>query len=742
MPNLASHSSQSTMITHSPLEHNQSYQIVHATPGRIRVSIPELSHDQEFASRLEWILKSTTDILEVRLNPIINCLVVNYSSDTVSFAEIKIVLANAINHAKEQDLLVPVFNQIESSTEKEIYYLQRLGLPLFSLFAAVTVTSLEIPATLFVSGLILVAAIPLFTSTIKKTLEERQINAEVLESLWTILHTWEGTIVAPALALSMEGLWKVLRNSVTTVVDYEEIHLQLAGVFTHVKREGREEKVLIEQVEIGEQVVIYPGEMIPVDGSILQGKATVDEETLTGICDVVLRREGDKVYASNLLVDGKLVVLVERTGKDTQIGKLVSFINKAPAHETKIADVAEEVGNMTIMPILTLSSIVFALTGDIHRSLSLLQLDFTTGIRISSATAVLTAINYATEKCGVYIRSGHALEVLGRLDTIVFDKTGTLTHIHAEVIDIQTMDETISTLEILRLAAAMEKGLSHPSAKAIVGLAESKGVLAHIEWEDWEYKIGRGVISQLHGKKMLLGSKKFLRKHGMNLKHVYQKYPDLRRSGHTHVYLTCEDQILGVFSLDNPIREESASVISALAEQQIDSYMLTGDHAKAANAVARSVGIPPSRIYVEALCEQKVEVLQKLDKQGKTVAYVGEGMNDAVGLAYADVSISLAEGSQIARESADIILVNNSLEGIVMAITIARKVKEIIEQNIALVAIPNISIVLAGVLLGLDPVLAVFMNSSATILAEINGLRPLTGILEDDAVSKTVRQRR
>lgn len=721
---IASYPSQQEIATSSSLGEKKHFHVIHATIGRIRVRIPQLNHDQEFANNLEWILKSAPGIIEVRISHVINSLAVHYSSDKITLNEIQILLTNSIICAEEKDLLVPTFNEVESSTEKEIYYLQRVGLPLFSLFAAVTVTTLELPAAFLVSGLVLLAAIPLFTSTIKHTLQEQRMNANVLESLWTVLHTWEGAMVAPALALSMDGLWKVLRDSVTTVVDYQEIHVQLDGIFTHVKRESREQKVLIEEVQIGEEVVVYPGEMIPVDGRILHGKATVDEEKLTGTSDVVLRQAGDKVYASTLVVDGKLTILAKRTGKDTQIGKLVSLVNMAPAHETKIADFAEEVSNMTIMPILTLSSIVFALTGDIHRSLALLQLDFATGIRVSSATAVLTAINHATEKYGVYIRSGHALEVLGKLDTVVFDKTGTLTHIHAEVVDIQTMDENISPLEILQLAAALEKGLSHPSAKAIVSLAEQKGVFTDIEWESWDYKIGRGVIAQMHGKKMLLGSKKFLRREGMNLKQVYQKYPDLRRSSHTHVYLTCDRQILGVVSLSNPLREESTDAIANLTNLKIESYMLTGDHAKAANAVARAVGIFSSHTYVEAVCEKKVEVLQRLHKEGKTVAYVGEGMNDAVGLAYADVSVSLAEGSQIARQSADVVLLTNNLHGLVLAILMARKVKEIIEQNIALVAIPNISVVLAGVLLGLDPALAVLINSGFTILAEINGLRP------------------
>lgn len=711
-----------------------SYEIIHATSGRIRVRIPRLKSDQQFASYLEWRFKSTNSIVEVRTNLAISCLIVTYSPDQIALADIKTLLEETINAEIEQDVLVTCLRKSEPIEQTEDYLLQKLGLPLLGLGAAVTVTTLEIPATLFVGGLILLSAIPLFTSTFKKVVSERKMNVDVLESFWTVLHTVEGAMVAPALALSMEGLWKVMRSRViASPIDHEEIDLKLEGFFTHVKRQGQEQKVLIEEIQIGEQVIIYPGEMIPVDGHILKGKATVDEEKVTGTPEGVLRKEGEKVYASNLVVEGKLTVIAEKTGKDTQIGRLINLVNTAPPHETKIVDFAEDVGDLTIVPILTLSSVVFAFTGDIHRSLALLQLDFATGIRISTATAVLNAINYATQQCGVYIRSGHALELLGRLDTIVFDKTGTLTHIYAEVVDIQSIDdERISPLEILRLAAAAEQGLNHPSAKAIVSLAEQKGVLTQIEWEAWEYKIGRGVIAQMEGKRILLGSKKFLQKEGISFKSMRKKYPALKTSGHTHVYLAIQGELLGAVSLSNPIRPESAGVIASLHQYQIESYILTGDHAKAANGVAQAVGIPPSHIHVEALCEGKVKVLQELDAEGKLVAYVGEGMNDAVGLAYADLSISLAEGSQIARQTADVVLMNNNLEGLVLAIAIAKKAKQIIDQNIALVAIPNITVVMAGVILGLDPILAVLINSSFTILAEINALLPLTGVMEQN----------
>ncbi len=696
------------------------YQVVHVTTGRIRVHIPRLKIDQDFASKLQWKLKSTISIFHVRVNPILSCLIVDYSPDQMDCAGVQAQLTDAIRQADTKDFLLPAKTP-ELKVIAESEYLYSLGLPLVSLSVAIITTVLELPLTWMVGGLILIAAIPLFKSTIHEIKEEQKLSLDVLESLWTLLHVLEGFLIAPALALSLDGLGKILRDKTASDINYQAINLNLQQSHTQVKRAGKEQQVLIKDVEIGDHVIVYPGEQIPVDGFVLKGKGIVDQQKLTGLSKVVVCQQGHKVYASTLLVEGKLTIQAQKIGENTQIGKIVDLVKHAPVYDTRVADFAEEVGNLTILPILALSGTLFALTNNIQSALALLQLDFATGIRISSATAILSAIDYAADS-GIYIRSGRGLEMLARVDTVVFDKTGTLTQIHGEVVGIQTMNEQMTPLEVLSLAAAAEQGLSHPSAKAIVRFAEQQGVLTQLEWESWDYKIGQGVIAQFNGQKILLGSKKFLRKQGIDLKPILHQYPDLKKSRHTHAYLVRDGQLLGVISLSNPIRTESASVVSTLKQQQIEPYMLTGDHAKAAYEVAHEVGISPSRIYVEVFPEKKVELLQQLHDAGRVVAYVGDGLNDAACLAYADVSVSLAEGSQTACQTADIVIINNNLHQLLVAIAIAKKTMEVVDQNIGLVAVPNVSVVLAGVLFSLDPIMVAIVNSGFTILAELNGL--------------------
>ena len=698
------------------------YQLVHVTTGRIRVRIPRLKIDHEFASVLEWKLKSKTAIFHVRVNPIISCLVVHYSPDQIDCAGVQAHLKDAIWQAQKKDSLLPL-NLPESE------YLEPLRLPLLSLGAAVLTAVFELPLAWIVGGLILIAAIPLFKSTLDEIKEEQKPTLDLLESLWTLLHVFEGFLIAPALALTLDGLGTILRDKTASNINYQAINLKLEQRYTRVKKAGKEQQVLIKDIEIGQQVVVYPGEQIPVDGFVLKGKGIVDEQKLTGSSRVVVCRQGHKVYASTLLVEGKLTIEAQKTGENTQLGKLLDLVKQAPVYDTRVADVAEEVGNLTIMPILALSGTLFAFTNNVQQALALLQLDFATGLRVSSATAILSAIDYAARE-GIYIRCGRALEMLARVDTVVFDKTGTLTQIHAEVVGIETMNQEITPLEVLSIAAAAEQGLNHPSAQAIVRFAEKHGVLTQIEWESWDYQIGQGVIAQLNRQKILLGSKKFLRKQGIHLKPILLQYPNLNKSSHTHAYLVRDGQLLGVISLSNPIRTESASVVSTLKQQYIQPCMLTGDHAKAASGVAHQVGLSPYDIYVEVLPEKKIDLLKQLQESGRVVAYVGDGLNDAACLAYADVSISLAEGSQTACQTADIVLMNNNLHQLVTAIAIAKKTMDVVYQNIGLVAVPNVSIVLAGVLFSLDPIIVAIVNSGFTILAELNGLFPVGGRIQ------------
>ena len=358
------------------------------------------------------------------------------------------------------------------------------------------------------------------------------------------------------------------------------------------------------------------------------------------------RSEGDEVFASTMLVDGNLSILVEKTGNNTRAGVIVALMQSAPVHDTRVENYAATVANQAVVPTLFVGGAVFAFTGDLSRASALLTLDLGTGIRISVPTTILSALTYAARN-GVYIRSGRAIEILARVDTVVFDKTGTLTQGRAGIVGIETTDVGVPALEVLSLAASAEQGLTHPVAEAIVRHAREIGV-GTLECEDWEYKVGMGVVTTINGQKILVGSKRLMAQENIDLDAFNEQHPDINLGSHSQVYVAGSGQLLGLILYSDPPRPESAGVLAQLSAEGINSYMLSGDVQRVATGVAHELGMNPDNIYAEAFPERKVEVVKSLHDSGKTVAFCGDGINDSAALAYADVSISFAGATDIA----------------------------------------------------------------------------------------------
>ncbi len=713
------------LITDIPLNDLQ-YEIVHRIPGRLRVRVPRLSQDQAYACRLNWFIETLHFVISVRLNPLVDSIVIYYETHTVSEEDVQKAFVAALEQAATA--AIPVAATIATKTEfrPAINWLERLGLPLTSLGLAFLVQQLALPIPgLFLGGLVMAAAMPFFLRTVDTTVKERRLDADVLDALWITFYTAKGDFVAPALMVSLMESGEALRDTTGRVNERQVMHL-VGGIdpFARVERNGQEERVPLDEVKLGDRVVVYPGERIPVSGRVLRGTGLVDVHELTGESNLVARRtEGQVVHASTLLLQGRLCVLVKRVGKNTRVGIAMQLLQEAPVHDTRVEDYAAKLSNMAIAPSLGLSAAIFALTGDVSRALAPLHLDFGHGIRLSVPTTVLSALTYAARH-GIYIRSGRALEVLSRIDTIAFDKTGTLTQGNAAVVAIHTANPTITSETVLGLAASVEMDNTHPVAKAIVTEAQAQGISTHA-YEAMEYRVGFGIIAQIQGRPVLVGSQRLMKQAGVSTEAIERRYPELQLSRDSQVYVAQDGQLLGVISYTDPLRKESFAVVQDLQADGIDTYILTGDQLRVAHHVAAQLGVASYKTYAEVLPQGKVETIQRLQQRGQIVAFIGEGINDAAALAHADVSISFASGNDMARETADVVLLDDDLQGIAQAITIAKRAMDIIYQNTAIIAIPNISVVLAGIVFALDPVLGVIISNGSMLLAELNSFRPL-----------------
>ena len=700
-----------------------SYQIAHQTPWHLRLKVASLGEDVEYAQRLMALATAIEGVVQVRINPAAKSISVEFDFQ-LSVEQIAIA-HNTLVERLTQALDPTITTESKQSAPKEeIDYFQRLGLPALGLVLGLgTILGLPIPGVV-VAGVVLAAAIPVFQRAIEGITQEQQLNIDFLDGLAIALHTSQGTYFAPGLMLGLIEGGEVIRDM--TARGSERASLDLLDCLNGevlVERDGQEIRILTKDIIQGDRVLVYPGDQIPVDGYIVRGTAIVDQCSLTGESVPVTREAGEEVFASTLVVDGYLCIFAERMGTNTRAGVILSLVESAPVHDTRVENYAAVVANQLVVPTLIAAAVVGIASNNLNRAIALLTLDIGTGIRISVPTTILSALTYAARN-GVLIRSGRAIEFLAKIDTVVFDKTGTLTQGHAGITAVKLLHPQLSESEILALAATAEQGLNHPIAEAIVRHAR-EGSLPLYDCDTWEYCVGLGVMATVNKMKLLVGSHRLMEQESIDLTSLSERYPEILSGSHSPVYVAGNGELLGVILYSDPSRPESRAVIQELRDLGIKAYMLSGDVTRVAKTVAQELAIDPDCVYAEAFPERKVDVVKSLHDSGRTVAFCGDGINDSAALAYADVSISFAGATDIARETADVVLMEDDLRSLILAIKVARQAMDIIWQNTAIVAVPNLGAMLGGVLFALDPVMAILINNGTSIIAELNGLRPL-----------------
>jgi len=390
--------------------------------------------------------------------------------------------------------------------------------------------------------------------------------------------------------------------------------------------------------------------------------------------------------------------------------------------ETRVQNYAEQFGDRLVTPMLSVSAGLFAASGNVDRLLSMLIIDFGTGIRVAAPTAALSAIAHAASE-GILIKGGRQLENLARVDTIVFDKTGTLTHGSPEIRDILSCDErTFPARKILELAAAAETRLKHPVSEALVRKAVAEGIEIP-ERHDCEFKIGLGVEARINGYYVHVGSHRFFDQQRIPLNGQYIGTEDMRRSGCSTLLFAVDGVLKGVIPYADRIRPESRTVVASLHHAGIKNVaMITGDNRTTAEAVARQLGI--DQCFAETLPSDKAAMVRELEARGHVVAMVGDGINDSPALAYADVGIAMKHGAEVARETADIVLMEDSLWKLISAVEISRSAMARIKQNYAIIAALNAFAFVLSIPQGvLSPNAAAAISNGSAILASLNSIR-------------------
>ncbi|NES64581.1 MAG: heavy metal translocating P-type ATPase [Okeania sp. SIO2D1] len=716
--------------------------LVHGIPGRVRLRVMHLSLDKNYTHNVQTLLESDIHVKQTRINQAASSITINYQTKGKSETEILDHLISLIENVDHSTVTI-VKKKVSSQTPPETEHqnegeLSSLVIPSLATLLAFLSGPLKLPISPQLSfSALAIAAFPVVKRAFQSLLIEHCLNIDCLDFLSLTLGAIQGKVLTPALVLTLHELGDVIREQTARSTEHQTSDLLDAiGRFAWVERDGEKQQIPSDQVKQGDTVIVYPGEQIPVDGEVLQGEAVIDQQQLTGESMPVVGKPGTLVYASTLVRSGQIYIRAERVGKQTRAAASIELLQKAPVHDTRMANYASQMADKLILPSLILAGIVLATTRDPSRAASILTLDFVTGIRVSVPTAFLGALNHTTRH-GILVRSGRTLEMLAEIDTIVFDKTGTLTQGNIAVVGVETVSGRMSATEVLALAASAEQRITHPVAEAIVRYAQEQGVNIYPRGE-WEYKVGLGIQVDINGQDVLVGSAKFLTQAGVDLNCFYENHPCFQEScAHTDqecpvsewlslIYVACNGEFQGAIQYKDPVRPESMPLIMRLQQEyDMEVHLLTGDNEVRAKMVATELKIPESQVHAEAFPDQKAAIVRDLRRTGKTVAFVGDGLNDSVALAYADVSVSFENGSDVARETADVVLMNNNLSSLLEAIAIAKQTKHLIEQNTVMVVGPNLVALGLASTVGLHPLIATVVHNGSAIAAGLNSLRPL-----------------
>ena len=463
--------------------------------------------------------------------------------------------------------------------------------------------------------------------------------------------------------------------------------IDLSPKRANVIRDGVEENILTEDVRVGDIVVIRPGESIPVDGIIIEGSTSVDESAITGESIPVQKYKGDKLIGATINKNGSVKIKASDVGEDTAISRIIALVEEASSSKAPIAKMADKVAGVfvpVVMGIALVTFIVWLVLGydfsfALNRAIAVLVISCPCSLGLATPVAIMVGTGKGAEN-GILIKSADALETTHSIDTVVLDKTGTVTKGKPVVTDIIGFD--IDENEFLKLAASVESASEHPLAEAIVEKAKEKNLAISLP-KDFRAQSGRGIRADIDGKKIVAGNEQAIKEtvgNDTGFDTVFDKGNELASQGKTPMYFMADNKLIGIIAVADTIKDDSKEAIEALKARDIDVVLLTGDHKNTATAIAKQAGI--NKVIAEVLPTDKEEHVRKLMEAGHKVAMVGDGINDSPALARADVGIAIGAGTDVAIESADIVLMHSSLNDVATAIDLSKAVIRNIKQNL------------------------------------------------------------
>ena len=494
-----------------------------------------------------------------------------------------------------------------------------------------------------------------------------------------------------------------------------------------VRSQGTEVLVPLTKVCSGDEVVVRSGNMIPLDGTVLEGEAMVNQAALTGESMPVRKAEGSTLYAGTVVEEGECVFIAKAEGGSNRYDKIVAMIEESEKLKSSTENRALVLADKLVPWCLGATVVTYLLTRNATRAISCLMVDFSCALKLSMPLAVLSAMR----ECGSYhitVKGGKYLEALSQADTIVFDKTGTLTRATPQVVEVVPFSGC-NEREVLQLAACLEEHFPHSMANAVVRAAKERGISHEEMHSEVEYIVAHGIASRVGGQRVVIGSHHFVfEDEKCTIPTAEQQKFDALKPAYSHLYMAASGQLVGVICISDPLRPEAAAVLNGLRALGIrNTVMMTGDSERTAAAIAKQVGV--DRFFAEVLPEDKANFVQQAKAEGHTVVMIGDGINDSPALSAADIGIAINSGAAIAREIADVTIKADSLEELVALKAIANSLQKRVHANYRFVLTFNSALIALGALGILQPASSAMLHNLSTIGIS---LKSMTNLLPEN----------
>ena len=565
-------------------------------------------------------------------------------------------------------------------------------------------------------------SIPTFKAAKEVLFDEKRLGVDVLDAIVVVgclgtMQIFPGAVLCWCLSFGRVLVKKTQDNSKKLLLNAFGKQPRYVWLF----RDGAEVQVSMDKLNKGDTIVVNTGEVVPVDGVVIEGMAMIDQHALTGESTPAEKGVGDKVFASTVMVAGKVYVSVERAGSETASAKISQILNDTAGYKLSSQHKGERLADKAVIPTLTVGAVGLAAMGP-QGAVAVLNSDFGTGIRMAAPLAMLSSLALCANK-GVLVKDGRALELMNEVDTVLFDKTGTLTRERPEVGRMIASDGHTGE-EILRYAAAAERKFHHPIALAILHKAEELK-LTLPKTDDTQYKVGYGISVHIEGHTIRVGSRRYMEMEGIAITpEVSEGLDEAHREGHTMVMVGVDDHLGGALELRAAVRPEVREIVAGLRKRGIKHIaIISGDHEAPTKKLAESLGM--DRYFAQVLPQDKADYVARLQKEGRKVCFVGDGINDSIALKKANVSISLRGASSIATDTAHIVFMEEGLSKLCELRDIARELDRNVKRSWGLILAPNIACIVGVFTLGFGIMASVATNNVAALAALGNGLMPL-----------------